>query len=407
MMIHEQEKLKAPFKNDHLSVSRLNTYEQCPLKLKLSYVDGRKEDMGKEPAELGSLVHRVMELIYHRAVEGRFFGKVPDRGIIRCYRQAFEDSNVIGDDQYREGLGMVRSYLAGRDIDYRNVIGIEKEFRLKLDEFELLGYIDRIDRVDNSTAKVVDYKTSRYLFSRDDIAHDLQMSAYGLAVIRLFDWAKYVQYEFEMLRHNVTLSTSRTPDQLMSAANYMVSLGRRIESAEHMPARLNQFCPWCDHRGVCHAYLDALQRGEGELRFQIASDDVERLSAERERAATLERIAKKRKQEVDRLLAPHVSRCDPEEGLVVGTRRYKMVQRWDADYPREETVKLLAQELALTPESVAQRLVKVNSSSIQSFLRDARISSSKRQVINLRLQQIADRAPCKPYISSSELFARR
>jgi RecB family exonuclease/AraC-like DNA-binding protein len=406
-MVHEQEQIRAPFKNEHLSVSRLKRYDKCPLDFKFSYVDGRKEDMGKDAADLGKLVHRALELIYRQAWEHRYSGSVPDKGVIRFYRRAFEEAYITSDAAYREGLAMVRSYLAGRSIDHSQILDLEQEFRLPLEDFQVFGYIDRIDKVDDSTAKVIDYKTGRYVPTRDELNNDLQLSVYGLVVLQRFSWVKYVQYELEMVRHNITLSTTRTPEQLMEAAHYVVSLGKIIESTESMPAKLNELCPWCDHRGGCHAYQDALRRGEGELRFQIASDDVERLSAERERAANLERIARSRRKEVDKLLSAHVSRCGQEDGMVVGARRYKMVQRWDADYPRGETMELLAKELGLPREAVEKRLAKVNGESIQGLLREMRLSSSKHQVITMRLQQIADRAPCKPYISSSKIFARR
>jgi RecB family exonuclease len=404
---HEQELIKAPFKNEHLSVSRLKTYVQCPLKFKLSYVDGRREEMGKEKADLGKLVHRALEIIYRRAKEHRYTGPVPDRGVIRCYRLAFEEGFTTGDEAYREGLKMVRAYLVGRALDHSRILGLEQGFDLPLEGFTVHGYIDRIDKVDDRTVKVVDYKSGGYLFTREEVDNDLQMSVYGLAAMQMFPWADYVQYEFEMVFHNVTLATARTPQQLIDTAGYVVSLGRMIESADHMPAKLNELCPWCDYRGVCHAYQDALQRGEGELCSQIAEADVRRLCEERERASLLKRIATQRLKEVDRMLKEHVSRCDPGEGLLMGEHRYKMVQRWDADYPRGETIELLARELELPRERVERQLVKVTGDSIQRLLRGMRLTSSKHQVIAMRLQQLADRAPCKPYISSSRIFARR
>lgn len=33
--------------------------------------------------------------------------------------------------------------------------------------FTVLGFIDRVDRVDDETVEVIDYKTNRLLFSRE------------------------------------------------------------------------------------------------------------------------------------------------------------------------------------------------------------------------------------------------
>ena len=84
-----------------------------------------------------------------------------------------------------------------------------------------------------------------------------------------------------------------------------------------------------------------------------------------------------------------------------------MVQRWDAEYPRVETIQLLAKHLGLAQNIIERRLVKVNGGSIKALLREMKVTSSKHQVIAIHLQKIADRAPCKPYVSSSKLFERR
>ena len=49
-----------PFRNAHLSYSRLSRFEQCPLSYRLHYIEKRQAEPGL-PLRFGKLVHAVLE----------------------------------------------------------------------------------------------------------------------------------------------------------------------------------------------------------------------------------------------------------------------------------------------------------------------------------------------------------
>ena len=104
--------------------------------------------------------------------------------------------------------------------------------------FVINGFIDRIDRVDTESVEVIDYKSNRMLFSREELANDLQVSVYALVAPLLYPWAKRVEFSFHMLRHGPFRQwTHRTADQLASTREYLRAVGARTERGPY-PATL-------------------------------------------------------------------------------------------------------------------------------------------------------------------------
>jgi hypothetical protein len=53
---------------------------------------------------------------------------------------------LTGMDVFAEGLAILRRFIAEQGVvDHRDVLAIEKEFRLPVGPFDVLGFIDRID----------------------------------------------------------------------------------------------------------------------------------------------------------------------------------------------------------------------------------------------------------------------
>ena len=249
----------APFKNQHLSYSRLSRFETCPLSYRLHYIEKQQAEPGL-PLRFGKTIHAVLERLIKEVVDDERTGPLSEERAIELYREAWGAERLTGMDVFAEGLAILRRFIAEQGVvDHRDVLAIEKEFRLPVGPFEVLGFIDRVDWIDDEAVEVIDYKTNHQLFTRDEVDTSLQMSLYEVAVRRLWPWAKKVKLTFWMLRHGVRQVTTRTEEQLADALAYVETLGRQTETATAYPARLNTNCSYCDHRKQCPAYADALK----------------------------------------------------------------------------------------------------------------------------------------------------
>ena len=378
----------APFKNQHLSYSRLSRFETCPLSYRLHYIEKKQAEPGL-PLRFGKTIHAVLERLIKEVVDDERTGPLSEERAIELYREAWGAERFTGMDVFAEGLAILRRFIAEQGVvDHRDVLAIEKEFRLPVGPFEVLGFIDRVDWIDDETVEVIDYKTNHQLFTRDEVDTSLQMSLYEVAVRRLWPWAKKVKLTFWMLRHGVRQETTRTEEQLADALAYVETLGRQTETATEYPARLNTNCSYCDHRKQCPAYADAL-KGEREFIVEDLAD-LEGVAREREEVARLAKALYARKEELEDILKAQLKERDE---LVLGGVRYRMFATTSLDYPLEPTLSLLADATGLSRDEVLGKLGAIDKKALDALLKSLgkKLDKPRVSLLKAELEAHADK----------------
>ena len=378
----------APFKNQHLSYSRLSRFETCPLSYRLHYIEKQQAEPGL-PLRFGKTIHAVLERLIKEVVDDERTGPLSEERAIELYREAWGAERLTGMDVFAEGLAILRRFIADQGVvDHRDVLAIEKEFRLPVGPFEVLGFIDRVDWIDDETVEVIDYKTNHQLFTRDEVDTSLQMSLYEVAVRRLWPWAKKVKLTFWMLRHGVRQETTRTEEQLADALAYVETLGRQTETATEYPARLNTNCSYCDHRKQCPAYADAL-KGKREFIVEDLAD-LEGVAREREEVARLAKALYARKEELEDILKAQLKERDE---LVLGGVRYRMFATTSIDYPLEPTLSLLADATGLSRDEVLGKLGAIDKKALDALLKSLgkKLDKPRVSLLKAELEAHADK----------------
>jgi len=378
----------APFKNQHLSYSRLSRFETCPLSYRLHYIEKQQAEPGL-PLRFGKTIHAVLERLIKEVVDDERTGTLSEERAIELYREAWGAEQLTGMDVFAEGLAILRRFIAEQGVvDHRDVLAIEKEFRLPVGPFEVLGFIDRVDWIDDETVEVIDYKTNHQLFTRDEVDTSLQMSLYEVAVRRLWPWAKKVKLTFWMLRHGVRQETTRTEEQLADALAYVETLGRQTETATEYPARLNPNCSYCDHRKQCPAYADAL-KGKREFIVEDLAD-LEGVAREREEVARLAKALYARKEELEDILKAQLKERDE---LVLGGVRYRMFATTSLDYPLEPTLSLLADATGSSRDEVLGKLGAIDKKALDALLKalGKKLDKPRVSLLKAELEAHADK----------------
>ena len=378
----------APFQNQHLSYSRLSRFETCPLSYRLHYIEKKQAEPGL-PLRFGKTIHAVLERLIKEVVDDERTGPLSEERAIELYREAWGAERLTGMDVFAEGLAILRRFIAEQGVvDHRDVLAIEKEFRLPVGPFEVLGFIDRVDWIDDETVEVIDYKTNHQLFTRDEVDTSLQMSLYEVAVRRLWPWAKKVKLTFWMLRHGVRQVTTRTEEQLADALAYVETLGRQTETATEYPARLNTNCSYCDHRKQCPAYADAL-KGKREFIVEDLAD-LEGVAREREEVARLAKALYARKEELEDILKAQLKERDE---LVLGGVRYRMFATTSLDYPLEPTLSLLADATGLSRDEVLGKLGAIDKKALDALLKSLgkKLDKPRVSLLKAELEAHADK----------------
>jgi len=372
------------FRNQHLSYSRIDCYARCPRAFACRYVRPVVEP-GNDALRLGTAVHATLEQLYREVLEQEQTVRLSETRALELFREAFGKSGATAQEPFEDGAAMLRRFVSeAGEVSHWDVLGVEIPFELRVGRWPLVGYIDRADRVDAMTVEVIDYKTSRTLFSRDEVESSLQLSVYAEAARRLWPWAKQVRLSFAMLRHGITLRTERTPEQVETALQYIEAVAEQIERDEEWAPRLNANCCYCGCRSDCPAVLEA-QRG-GEL-ATVDPSDLAAVAAERERLALVAKLVGARKSELEAVLK---ERLKDEDSLDLGGVQYRMLQIESRTYPLEPTVQLLAKKTGLELDALRSRLATVDKDALDKVIAEQIKQKPKQKMVKTELDAIAE-----------------
>lgn len=252
------------------SHSRLSTFQQCPYKYKLQYIDKVKVDIPTTiEMFMGDMVHRALERLYRE----RQKGAIPPlqevlHYLFKQWTQEYTDDILIvkkglgGKDYLNMATQIVSTfYETHHPFDARKVIGLETTEFLPLNEQHRYHVrIDRLDTDGDGTYYVCDYKTSNSMKSQGEADEDRQLAMYSLWVKDHFPDAKRIKLVWYMLKHNTQVISSRTEEQLETLKQDVLNLIKEIETATDYPTRPSALCRWCVFQNICPEF-DTKNRG--------------------------------------------------------------------------------------------------------------------------------------------------
>jgi putative RecB family exonuclease len=244
------------------SHSQLSTYETCPHKYKLAYIDKIEVETEGIEAFMGSRVHEALEKLY-RDLKVIKLNTLEE--LLSFYRQSWEKNwngmiQIIrkdyGADDYRR-LGekcITDYYKRHHPFDQGKTLGLEEYIYFPLEEgksYWIRGFIDRVALVDGSVLEIHDYKTSNRLPTKEDIESDRQLAFYQMGVAEKWPGVQEVRLVWHYLTFDTEIHSSRTPDQLHQLRKATLGLIQRIETDRRFPSKEGPLCDWCDYQGFC------------------------------------------------------------------------------------------------------------------------------------------------------------
>jgi putative RecB family exonuclease len=338
---------------------------------KLQYIDGLKPK-DKWYFSFGTTMHRCVE---------RFFKvSTPPPPSLEELRQFYEQNWLSQGYESPEEEARYKDY--GREIltrfweihsaDFRMPVALERSFYIDIDGVKLRGFIDRVDKLDSGGLSIVDYKTSRELFTADDLEGDLQLTIYQLAAERT--WHLPVErLTLYHLRSNTACSCPpRDEARLKQARQLVLDVAENI-AQEKFPAIENQNCP-CDFPEHCpyyrHQYMAvAPPPARQDLLPGIAAVDAV------ERYASLQALIKELETQLEEAKRVIIDFCQAQElNRIYGNEHevtYKLIERMGFN---EDEVRAL-----LEPEGLWEKVLSLDQARLKKLLADKEIASDTRK----------------------------
>ena len=213
-----------------------------------------------------------------------------------------------------------------------------------------------VQRIDDDTIEIIDYKSNRSLYSQEALDSYFQLSAYALVARELYPWARNIRLSFAMLRYDVSQKVTRMSAQIDSARDYIVALGRRTESDTEWKATLNPKWRYRDSRIRCDTFKKAVE-GKHEYTKAKGKTDIDQVSHEFEAVTKVAKAAYSKARDLEKVLRAHMERVgefganghhyrlDPQYATVYGLETVLNVFE-QAGIGKEEQAKMLTVESA-------------------------------------------------------------
>lgn len=242
-----------------LSPSRISSFKDCGLAFRYSTIDKLPESTS-EPAVLGSVVHRALELLFCHAPANR----TPEAAAHEL--EAAIAEYETGDEMSQlelDGAGMasftsraelaVERYFELEDPRTVEPIGLELKLEGEIAGVSVRGIIDRLDRRADGSLVVVDYKTGRPPGLISEQQRMLGVHIYASLVEQLVG-RRPAEVALYYINQPVVIATEPS-DQAMRGLEVKIgamwnAIERACERGEFRP-RPSGLCDWCSFQRFC------------------------------------------------------------------------------------------------------------------------------------------------------------
>jgi len=266
------------------SHSRLSTFEQCPYKFKLRYIEKVETEVEESvEAFMGVRVHETLEKLYS---DLRYQKKNTLEDLLDFLNDEWEknwnDSIIIvkkeyGPESYQKmARKFVTDYYNRYDpFDQTKTIAIEERILINLDDsgdYKLQGYIDRLTEMKDGYYEIHDYKTNSRLPLPEYIDNDRQLALYSIGVKNRYPDAKDVRLIWHFVAFDKEIDSTRTDEELEELKQNTIQLIDTIEDAKEFPTNPSRLCDWCEFKPICRQWSH-LYKLEGKPVNEYLKDD--------------------------------------------------------------------------------------------------------------------------------------
>ena len=243
------------------SPSSINTYLKCPRQYLYNYIlDLSAKDGNPDSVSYGSAVHSACEFALNFAIKNGCYPTKEE--FINSFKQELDNQPMSSLQQRniheeRGEKALSEYYIQLCNTPVKNLYATEKKIELEIDDVKFKGIIDRIDKNDDGTFTIYDYKTGSAKNEKSICEggdHEDYYNQIGL----------YKYYFEKQTGKTVKETTFIFPDEFTD--NFTLTLSDEkcceivqkfktaisdIKSYKFNPTPSEKFCKWCQFKDFC------------------------------------------------------------------------------------------------------------------------------------------------------------
>ena len=246
----------------NLSPSRASQFKTCPKQFKFANIDKIKEPTTEVQAK-GTTVHQALEDLYDLPKEER----TPDN-LYNLFRAAW--TKVRSDDEHVnlfqnveeekewgvDALNLLANYLTLENPEEIEPLEKERWVRGSIEDLNLRGILDRMDRDKDGNLIIIDYKSGKAPAAKYKEPRFFAMKLYALLIK---DELGEMPKELKLIYlKNSTIHTLQVEEEtLINAKEEILEIWGNIKKAyqdNDFPAIKNTLCDWCYYKPICPEY---------------------------------------------------------------------------------------------------------------------------------------------------------
>ncbi len=246
-----------------LSYTRVSTYNQCPKRFELKYVQKIPEP-SHWYFSYGKSIHAVLErlLSCHLGKDGQLYGD--DAALFPTSLSQLLDENWLTDGyvdltdeerRRRQALRVLTAFFPVFRSTWQQIIYAEHLIKTDIDGIPFTGIVDRIDRINDDVLRIVDYKSARPREASALTSHRFQVSLYASALSQLKEFrGKRFILQTYYLRENLKAEMDEGTELCIAKSRQVLAATAHRIAQGDFRGRRSSKCFSCDYRDICPTF---------------------------------------------------------------------------------------------------------------------------------------------------------
>lgn len=349
-----------------LSHSSMYLYGNCPKRWHFKYIE-KIPEKPKHFFSFGKSMHSVLEYFYDVQTLPppdleQVLKNYEENWLTEGYQNAAQEA-----DYKAQGERILREYYAKHIDRFRIPYFVEYGFNLEVDGIKVVGYIDRIDKLDDGTLSVVDYKTGKAI-PKARVAQDQQLTMYQMACEELLG-LKVSELTFYHLTSQTALTVGpHKKEQIDVLREKIVNTAEQIKAEKFDPRPEERKCGWCDYKPLCPVFKHQFARqsnGADEERPALRSD--EKLAKLVDRYGKMKEEIHEREEKADEVKAAIIDTLRAKGYVRAFGSRYEATAHFDDRWEFADKNKV---KETIMDAGFWERIVAPSAPAVQKLMKD-------------------------------------